>query len=82
MSDRHLRITTDTLEHLAYLNTMRDDLTQWERDLIDDRLEAIRKFGDSAVLTPKQTDSIKKLYLVKFIQSVPDVPRAASTEAP
>lgn len=79
MSKRHINVPTDTLEHLDYLYGVMEHLTKWEQDLIEDRVEAVARFGEAAVLTLKQIDSIRRIYFKIKLARAAASPGSVST---
>lgn len=51
-----------TINRVLFLHARQEQLTDWEKDLVADRFEALKKYKTSAVATKKQVYQIGQIY--------------------
>jgi len=84
MAGKKLLVDVDTQQQLLFiLDTRPPTLTQFERDIVNDKLAALQKFGGKSQMTQKQKDIIQSIYIKARTYAIPPLePVPESTNPP
>lgn len=62
MSSQHQKIDQQTVTRMVFLTERLEQLNDWEKALLKDRINVFRQYGFGAVITKKQKRVIDRLY--------------------